>query len=136
MTDVRWIADNELTAKWPFWTRANVGEVLPEPPSPLGWDLVWENGTLKGWYDCAVNRMGYADVGLNPERPEMAGLLGGFAYLNATGIRLFGTRTPGMSTEDIDMAYFGPKTGTKAPKAQQCLAGGLAGSWAQWIKAN
>jgi|GEM_PF-4983820 len=107
MTDIRWIADNELSDKWPFWTRANVGEVLPGPPSPLGWELVWESGTLKGWYDAAVNRMGYHDVGLDPERPEMAGLLGGFAYLNATGIRLFGTRTPGMTTEAIDMAYFG-----------------------------
>jgi len=107
MADVRWIKDNEASDKWPFWTRANVGEVLPEPPSPLGWDLVWENGTLKGWYDVAVNRLGYGDVGLSPERPEMAGLLGGYAYLNATGIRLFGIRTPGMSAEDMDLAYFG-----------------------------
>jgi len=107
MTDVRWIEDNQLNDKWPFWTRANVGEVLPEPPSPLGWDLVWENGTLKGWYDCAVNRLGYGDVGLDEDRPEVAGLFGGYAYLCATNIRLFGVRTPGMSAEAIDMAYFG-----------------------------
>ena len=107
MTDVRWITDNELSDQWPFWTRANVGEVLPEPPSPLGWELVWTNGTLKGWYDCATERMGYHDVGLDPDRPEMAGMLGGYAYLNASGIRLFGVRTPGMTAEDIDLAYFG-----------------------------
>ncbi len=107
MADIRWIEDNELSQRWPFWTRANVGEVLPEPPSPLGWDLVWETGTLPGWYDCAVNRLGYADVGMNEHRPEVAGMFGGYAYLCATGIRLFGVRTPGMTSEDIDMAYFG-----------------------------
>jgi len=107
MAEVRWIPDNEMTAKWPFWTRANVGEVLPEPPSPLGWDLVWENGTLSGWYDCAINRLGYNETGLDPDRPQVAGLFGGFSYLCATGIRLFGVRTPGMTAEDIDMAYFG-----------------------------
>ncbi len=107
MADVRWIADNELTEKWPFWTRANVGEVLPQPPSPLGWDLVWENGTLAGWYDCAVNRLGYGDVGLDEKRPQVAGLFGGYAYLCATSIRLFGVRTPGMTAEAIDLAYFG-----------------------------
>jgi pyruvate,water dikinase len=107
MADVRWIADNQLTEKWPFWTRANVGEVLPEPPSPLGWDLVWEGGTLPGWYDCAVERLGYADVGMSETRPEVAGLFGGYAYLCATGIRLFGVRTPGMTAEAIDLAYFG-----------------------------
>lgn len=44
----RWIADNPRSERLPFWTRANVGEVLPEPPSPLGWDLVWEDGVLAG----------------------------------------------------------------------------------------
>jgi len=107
MSDVRWIPDNELSDRWPFWTRANVGEVLPEPPSPLGWDLVWENGTLKGWYDSAVDRLGYSDVGLSDTRPEVAGLFGGYAYLCASNIRLFGVRTPGMSAEMLDLAYFG-----------------------------
>ncbi|MEM7275421.1 MAG: PEP-utilizing enzyme [Actinomycetota bacterium] len=107
MAGNRWIEDNELSDRWPFWTRANVGEVLPEPPSPLGWDLVWENGTLAGWYDCAVERLGYGDVGLSQTRPEVSGMFGGYAYLCASNIRLFGVRTPGMSAADMDQAYFG-----------------------------
>lgn len=104
----RWIADNELSQKFPFWTRANVGEVLPHPPSPLGWDLCWDNDAiLAGWYDCSTGRLGYGDVGLDPARPEVAGMFGGFGYLCATSIRLFGVRTPGMTSEAIDMAYFG-----------------------------
>lgn len=137
MTEVRWIADNEESPKWPFWTRANVGEVLPEPPSPLGWELVWENGTLKGWYDVAINRMGYHDVGLSPERPEMAGLLGGYAYLNATGIRMFGVRMPGMTPEDIDLAYFGdhPDVPPYVPEDWHESAEGTAvlEGWLGWV---
>ena len=104
---MRWIDDNELSDKFPFWTRANVGEVLPEPPSPLAWDLAWEHAILPGWYDCAVERLGQADVGLDTERPEVAGIFGGYGYLCATTIRLFGVRTPGMTAEAIDLAYFG-----------------------------
>jgi hypothetical protein len=48
MTDVRWIDDNEFNPALPLFTRANVGEVLPEPPSPLGWDIVFEKGTNLG----------------------------------------------------------------------------------------
>ncbi|MEA3185225.1 MAG: rifampicin phosphotransferase, partial [Ilumatobacteraceae bacterium] len=40
----RWIEDNVYDPKFGFWSRANVGEVLPDPPSPLGWDMVFEGG--------------------------------------------------------------------------------------------
>ena len=33
----------------PYYTRANAGEVLPDPASPLGWTLVFEEGLLPGW---------------------------------------------------------------------------------------
>jgi pyruvate,water dikinase len=110
MADVRWIEDNEFRPKTPFWTRANVGEVLPEPPSPAGWDLVFGNGgTIRGWRDCAVNRLGIGEDELdpNPDRMEWLGLIGGYGYLNATWIRVWGERTPGMSAAAIDAAYFG-----------------------------
>ena len=58
MTELRWIEDNVFDPKYPLWTRANVGEVLPDPPSPLGWDLVFEGGTVLGWRDCMVDRFG------------------------------------------------------------------------------
>ena len=107
MTTVRWIKDNPVSDRLPFWTRANVGEVLPEPPSPLGWDVVWENGTLAGWRDCAVNRLGFDDDEISEARPEVSGLFGGYAYLNASANRVFGHRAPGMTASTIDDAYFG-----------------------------
>jgi pyruvate,water dikinase len=110
MADLRWIPDNEFRDKTPFWTRANVGEVLPEPPSPAGWDLVFDHGgTIRGWRDCAVNRLGISEDELdpNPDRMEWLGLWGGYGYLNATWIRVWGERTPGMSAAAIDAGYFG-----------------------------
>jgi pyruvate,water dikinase len=106
----RWIPDQPFRDKSPFWTRANVGEVLPEPPSPAGWDLVWSNGgAVRGWRDCAVNRLGIGDEELDPDpdRCEFIGVLGGYGYLGATWIRVWAERTPGMSAAAIDAAYFG-----------------------------
>ena len=104
---VRWIDDNPPSSRLSFWTRANVGEVLPEPPSPLGWDIVWETGTILGWRDCAVNRLGFADDELSQTRPEVSGLFGGYAYLNASLNRVFGYRAPGMTASTVDDIYFG-----------------------------
>jgi pyruvate,water dikinase len=106
----RWIEDQPFIAKVPFLTRANVGEVIPEPPSPLSWDLVFSNGgCIRGWRDCATNRLGIGDDELDPDpnRMEWIGLQGGYGYLNASWIRIWGERTPGMSSAAIDAAYFG-----------------------------
>ena len=110
MNAVRWIDDQPYGAKTPFWTRANAGEVLPVPPSPAGWDLVFHNGgSVAGWRDCAVNRLGVGDDELSedPDRCEFIGLIGGYAYLGATWIRVWAERTPGMTAAAIDQAYFG-----------------------------
>ena len=64
MSNVRWVPDQPYREKTPFLTRANAGEVLPAPPSPAGWDLVFANGgVIRGWHDCAVNRLGTCHLG-------------------------------------------------------------------------
>ena len=45
----RWLTDWRRSPRMPFYTRANAGEVLPDPASPLGWTLVFEKGLLPGW---------------------------------------------------------------------------------------
>lgn len=44
----RWLTDWDRSDRMPFYTRANAGEVLPDPASPLGWTLVFEEGLLPG----------------------------------------------------------------------------------------
>ncbi len=107
---IRWIDDTRDDPRTPFWTRANAGEVLPDPPSPAGWDLVFDNGgTVAGWRDCAVNRLGIEahEFGDEPDACGFIGLIGGYAYLSATWIRVWAERTPGMTAADVDAAYFG-----------------------------
>lgn len=106
MTDIRWIDDNVFNPTLPLWTRANVGEVLPDPPSPLGWDLVFEHGSILGWRDCMINRLGIEPDEVDDNRPEVMGLFGGYAYLGTTILRVWAERTPGFSAEALDAAYF------------------------------
>ena len=104
---VRWIKDNEFEPRFEFWTRANVSEVLPEPPTPLGWDLVWEHTCVDGWRDLFVQSFGFDDDELDKGRCEAIGIFGGYAYLGAALFRVWGGRSPGMEPTTIDQAYFG-----------------------------
>jgi rifampicin phosphotransferase len=103
----RWIRDNEFEPRLQFWTRANVSEVLPEPVTPLGWDVVWENTSLAGWRDLFLQDLGIADDEMNKERAEVVGIFGGYSYLGAALFRVWAGRTPGMTPNTIDDAYFG-----------------------------
>jgi pyruvate,water dikinase len=103
----RWIRENVLEPRYQFWTRANVSEVLPEPVTPLGWDLVWEGACVSGWRDLFVQRLGMEEHELNRERAEAIGIFGGYAYLGAALFRVWAGRTPGMTPNTIDDAYFG-----------------------------
>lgn len=105
-TTDRWIVDNEFDPKYPLWTRANAGEVLPDPPSPLGWDLVFEGGAILGWRDSMINRLGIEEHEVDETRPQIMGLFGGYTYLGATLLRVWAERTPGYSAEMLDDAYF------------------------------
>jgi hypothetical protein len=61
-TTDRWITDSRRWERLPYYTRANAGEVLNDPCSPLGWTLVFEQGLLKGWLRGFVEFGVYARV--------------------------------------------------------------------------
>jgi pyruvate,water dikinase len=101
---VRW-------ARLPYYTRANAGEVLPDPASPLGWTLVFEQGLLKGWLRGFVEFGIYRDGELPDDPPPVAGLFGGYFYLNLSHMRLMGLRL-GQTVEQFDAAFLGPHPDT------------------------
>ena len=103
----RWITDWEPSARLPVYTRANAGEVLPDPCSPLCWTVVWEPGVNMGWRDSQLSAGTMDDHELHPTRPEVIGHFGGYLYINGSTARLFGARGPGLSPEMIDATYFG-----------------------------
>jgi pyruvate,water dikinase len=90
----------------PFYTRANAGEVLADPASPLGWTLVFEKGLLPGWLRGLVEFGIYREGELPMERPPVAGLFGGYFYINLSHCRVVAIRM-GMTVEAFDVALLG-----------------------------
>lgn len=103
----RWLTDWSPSRKFPLYTRANAGEVLPDPCSPLGWTVVWEPGVNMGWRDCQISVGTCDEHEVDLVQPEVVGTFGGYLFINASMARLFGVRGPGLAPEMIDATYFG-----------------------------
>ncbi len=132
-----WITDWTPSEKFPLYTRANAGEILPKPCSPLGWDLVWgSGGVAHGWAD-GCHRFGtFTPDESNPDEPDFVGCFGGYLYLNASMIRLVGVRSPGMSAEAMDAAFLGdhpdvppyvPSEGDERPELEPQIEATMGG---------
>jgi rifampicin phosphotransferase len=107
----RWITDTALSERFPYYTRANADEVGPDPFSPLGWSLIWQQGCLPG-----VAR-GFVQFGVcsfdeyDTDPPQMFANFGGYFYNPMSLSRVMGARMPGATPEAIDQAYFGDHPG-------------------------
>ena len=105
--DEYWFCEWEPSERWPHYTRANAGEVLAPPASPLGQTFTWDNGTIIGWRDGYI-RQGYFTEGeMSDFRPEAGGFFGGFFYINLANVRMQGVRNPAVTIEGLDLAFFG-----------------------------
>ena len=102
----RWLTDWPRSPRMPFYTRANAGEVLPDPASPLGWTLVFEQGLLPGWLRGLVEFGFYREGELPMDRPPVAGLFGGYFYINLSHCRVLAIRM-GMTVEAFDATLLG-----------------------------
>jgi rifampicin phosphotransferase len=113
----KWICDRTPTERFPNYTRANAGEVLANPCTPLGWTFGWENGLVLGCRDGFVS-FGVFDADEYSSPPETFGLFGGYFYNSLTQARLMGVRMPGASPEAIDEAYFDARPDVPPYKAE------------------
>lgn len=112
----RWLVETALSERFPFYTRANVGEVFPDPVAPLTFSFGFVGpdglgGAEQGFRD-AYYRIGVMEPSELPEDESVfLGVTGGYAYLNASALRLLGHRAPGMTSKDIDDSFFGDAPG-------------------------
>jgi pyruvate,water dikinase len=106
-----WIVGSGESARFPVWTRANVGEVFPDPVGPLSFTTAMWEGAELGWRDAWQKIGAFDHAEFNPDDFEVIGIFGGYCYLNASIMRLFGERTPGMSAAVIDALFFGAQPG-------------------------
>ncbi|MGB8859735.1 MAG: PEP-utilizing enzyme [Ilumatobacteraceae bacterium] len=110
MGDKYYVTDTSLSTRFPIYTRANVGEVFPDPVTPLSSSAaLWE--AELGWRDAWI-RMGAFEADEFPDGEFcQLGVQGGYCYLNASLIRLFGERAPGLSWQTMDEQFFGAQPG-------------------------
>lgn len=103
----RWITDWTPSVRWPHYTRANAGEVLSTPASPLGQRFTWDLGICLGWRD-GYNRTGnYRSHEWTDSPPAACGFFGGYFYINLANVRMQGVRNPAVTVEQLDLAFFG-----------------------------
>ena len=104
-----WCIDSpKLNERFPIYTRFNANDVLPEPITPLGADLIWHPHILPGFSN-AYAEMGcisVAEANLDPDAFPAACFRYGHMYVNVTTARLTGIRA-GMGWEAIDASFFG-----------------------------
>jgi pyruvate,water dikinase len=133
----RWIVDNPPSRRYPIYTRANVGEVFPEPVAPLSGTIGINENAEPGWRD-SWERFGVFDRDeFDPDNNEVIGVFGGYCYLNVSIARIFGVRTPGLTPELIDYTFFGEQPGVPPyqpqPTDESPEHTAATGATLQWI---
>jgi pyruvate,water dikinase len=108
MREKVWVCDDEASARFPVYTRGNVGEVFVEAVSPLTWSAYGPHAWDAGWRDA------FCGIGLfTPDefKPagqcEIVGCFGGYVYINMSVTRVLAVRIPGLTIEAIDKSLFG-----------------------------
>ena len=103
----RWITDRAPSKRWPHYTSANAGEVLSVSASPLSQQFCWENGILLGWRDGYVRGGNYTLDEFTDGEPEVCGFFAGYFYINLANVRMQAVRSPLLTVEQLDLAFFG-----------------------------
>ena len=103
----RWMTDRAPSKRWPHYTRANAGEVLGVSASPLSQQFCWENGILLGWRDGYVRGGNYTLDEFTDGEPEVCGFFAGYFYINLANVRMQAVRSPLLTVEQLDLAFFG-----------------------------
>lgn len=105
---------------FPLYSRANVGEIFPDPISPLnasaGFQACLETGWRQAFVACKV-----WDHDLYDQAAEKNILpaFNNYLYINMSLMRLFGVRVPGMSPEAVDLQYFGDMPGIPSYESEK-----------------
>jgi len=108
MAEKIWVCDDEVSARFPVYTRGNVGEVFSVAASPLGWSAYgphsWELGYRDALYEMGV----FTPDEFRPAgQCEVLGCFGGYVYLNVSVTRVIAVRIPGMTIDALDESFFG-----------------------------
>ena len=77
------------SSRYPIWTRANVGEVFPDPVALSTFDFAFQNEdglqmSELGFRDAYIRIGAFEESEFDPDNPVFLGVFGGYTYLNAS----------------------------------------------------
>ena len=116
----------DVTSKvYPLYSRANVGEIFPDPISPLNASAGFQHNLEAGWRDAFVN-CGVWDHDIYDADVEhnIIPAFDSYLYINMSLMRLFGVRVPGMGPEAVRPAVlrrhaWHPQLRQRAPRLRR-----------------
>ena len=105
------VLDEPVSKVYTLWSRANVGEVFPDPITPLNATAGFLELLDRGWRDAMVETRTLSHDDLDPDARHITiACFQGYLFLNMSLFRLFGERL-GVGAAMIDMQYFGEMPG-------------------------
>jgi Phosphoenolpyruvate synthase/pyruvate phosphate dikinase len=115
-----WPIFDATSKTFPLYSRANVGEIFPDPISPLNASAGFQANLEPGWQDAFV-ACGVWDHDLYDKTVDRNILpaFGSYLYINMSLMRLFGVRVPGMGAEAVDLQYFGDMPGIPSYESEK-----------------
>jgi len=93
---IGWFMDDEPSPSFPIYTRGNVGEVFPDPVSPLTADHTWHGAGDVGMREF-LSRFTIDLDEIDDGHKVMFEIFGGYMFLNLSIARLMGARSSGMT---------------------------------------
>ena len=108
----KWFTDYPPSERYPHYTRANAGEVLPTPASPFGQTYGWDNAIGHGFQEASIVMGAYEADDYRDGKPEMVTFFGGYFYINMSCVRMQAVRNPAITVDQLDLAFFGDRPDT------------------------
>ena len=108
----KWFTDHPPSKRYPHYTRANAGEVLPTPASPLGQTYGFDNAIGHGFQEASIVMGAYEEDDYRDGKPEMVTFFGGYFYINMSCVRIQAVRNPAITVDQLDLAFFGDRPDT------------------------
>src|SRR6516164_4143895 len=90
-----WVVDSPLSARFPVYTRANVGEVSPHVATPLFWSMIGGLPSEGPWKKALAEFGAFDEDEFRSDAIDIQGMVHGYVYLNLSTLRVFGVRMPG-----------------------------------------
>lgn len=116
----KWPINDKPSKMFPLYSRANVGEIFPNPISPLNASAGFQHSLEPGWRDAFVAcRVWEHDLYDDSVEMNILPAFGSYLYINMSLMRLFGVRVPGMSPEAVDLQYFGDMPGIPSYESER-----------------